>query len=165
MQSLDLEQMSGKAVPNATIESGKCDPLRTEPSTGKAYYPCGLVANSQFNDSIGNPLDLDARAYYSMTDKGIAWDSDKELIKNTEYQPWQVVPPPYWHNRYPNGYNATNMPKLHEDEHFMVWMRTAGLPTFSKLYKRNDVIAMPAAVYELDIVDSMFSDIKLLLCC
>jgi len=45
------------------------------------------------------------------------------------------------------------MPNLHEDEDFMVWMRTAGLPTFSKLSRRNDDTAMAKGMYQLDILD------------
>ena len=37
------------------------------------------------------------------------------------------------------------------DEHFLVWMRTAGLPTFRKLWARNDQEDFVAGVYEIDI--------------
>lgn len=46
----------------------------------------------------------------------------------------------------------------------MVWMRTAGLPTFRKLYKRNDNDVMRAGYYRIDITDnypvSMFKGTK-----
>ncbi|PYH41179.1 CDC50/LEM3 family protein [Aspergillus saccharolyticus JOP 1030-1] len=153
VKSLDIDQLKGKAVDNDTIKGGSCDPLELDPS-GKAYYPCGLIANSQFNDTISSPQLLngdDAQTYY-MTNKGIAWDSDKQLIKKTQYDKWQVVPPPNWHDRYPNGY-VDGIPNLHEDEEFMVWMRTAALPAFSKLSRRNDTSAMAAGSYQLDIED------------
>jgi hypothetical protein len=89
-----------------------------------------------------------------MTKKGIAWESDKELIKRTQYKPWEVVPPPNW-SSYGLNYTYENMPDLHEDEDFMVWMRPAGLPSFSKLSRRNDHDAMPKGFYRLDIQDSM----------
>lgn len=153
VQSLDLEQLKGKPLDNGTISGSSCDPLRIDPVTGKAYYPCGLIANSLFNDSIHSP-DLVNNGTYFMTNKGIAWDSDKELIKTTQYKPWEVVPPPNWQKRYPNGYTEDNpIPDLHEDEEFMVWMRTAGLPTFSKLSKRNDTTPMAAGTYRLEIDD------------
>lgn len=156
VQSLDLDQLNGKAVDNATIASSTCDPLRIDPETGKAYYPCGLIANSKFNDTINSPLFLNDNSTYDMTNKGIAWDSDKELIQTTKYEPWQVVPPPNWHDRYPNGYTHEHpIPDLHDDEEFMVWMRTAGLPDFSKLSRRNDTTAMVAGTYRLDIIDCM----------
>ncbi|GFF43668.1 LEM3/CDC50 family protein [Aspergillus lentulus] len=153
VKSLDIDQLKGKAVDNKTIDGGSCDPLKLDP-TGKAYYPCGLIANSQFNDTIHSPellSDLNPTVY-SMTNKGIAWDSDKELIKTTQYKPWEVVPPPNWHDRYPNGY-IDGIPDLHEDEDFMVWMRTAALPAFSKLSRRNDNVSMKAGSYRLDIED------------
>lgn len=151
VQSLDLDQLKGEAVPSATIKGSPCDPLTTDPS-GKPYYPCGLIANSMFNDTIHSPVQVNHEVYY-MTNKGIAWGSDKELIKNTKYKPSEVVPPPNWHSRYPNGYTEQNMPKLNDNEEFMVWMRTAGLPAFSKLSRRNDTTYMPAGSYQLDIED------------
>ncbi|KAJ5584100.1 uncharacterized protein N7459_003900 [Penicillium hispanicum] len=153
VQSLDLDQLKGTAVPNGTISKSVCDPLTTDSVTKKAYYPCGLIANSRFNDTIDSPMLLgDQPTYYNMTKKGIAWESDKALIQKTKYQPWQVVPPPNW--GYYNGtYTSQNMPNLNEDEDFMVWMRTAGLPSFSKLSRRNDNQAMPKGSYQLNITD------------
>lgn len=149
VQSLHLPQLQGEAVPNKTISGSPCDPLTLDPS-GKAYYPCGLIANSLFNDTIHSPKWVN-HGIYHMTNKGIAWESDKQRIKNTKYKPWQVVPPPNWQKRYPNNYTEENMPQLHDDEEFMVWMRTAGLPAFSKLSRRNDTAHMPAGTYILDI--------------
>ncbi|KAI9368643.1 ligand-effect modulator 3 family [Aspergillus egyptiacus] len=153
VKSLDIDQLKGKAVDNGTIKGGSCDPLRLDPN-GKAYYPCGLIANSMFNDTINSPVLINDRGgeaeTYNMTKKGIAWDSDKELIRKTSYQPGQVVPPPNWQERF--SYD-TEIPNLHEDEDFMVWMRTAALPTFSKLSRRNDDKAMSAGRYQLDIRD------------
>ncbi|OKL57172.1 hypothetical protein UA08_07704 [Talaromyces atroroseus] len=147
--SLDTDQLAGKVVSNATISGSTCDPLTTDAATGKAYYPCGLIANSIFNDTISSPV-LVNEGVYNMTDKGIAWPSDKQIIKDTQYEYWQVVPPPNWRVKYPE-YTAENFPKLGDDEAFMVWMRTAGLPTFSKLARRNDTTAMAAGQYRLDI--------------
>lgn len=152
VKSLDVDQLKGKAVDNKTLDGGSCDPLKLDPS-GKAYYPCGLIANSQFNDTINSPQLLSAGVdpeTYVMTNKGIAWDSDKELIKKTQYKPGQVVPPPNWRDRYPNNYED-GIPDLHENEEFMVWMRTAALPTFSKLARRNDSTSMAKGTYQLDI--------------
>lgn len=159
VQSMDLDQLMGKPLSNSTISSSNCDPLRTDPDTGKAYYPCGLIANSLFNDTIYSPalLGVDAgNITYEMTNKGIAWDSDKQIYKKTQYQNSQVMPPPNWRERYPDGYTDDNpIPNINEDEELMVWMRTAGLPAFSKLSRRNDTTAMTAGVYRLDIDDCM----------
>ncbi|GMF84651.1 unnamed protein product [Aspergillus oryzae] len=156
VKSLDIDQLKGKPVDNKTIDGGSCDPLKLDDS-GKAYYPCGLIANSMFNDTIKSPELLndgndDDPVVYVMTNKGIAWDSDKQLIKTTQYKPGQVVPPPNWQARYPHNY-TTEIPDLHDNEEFMVWMRTAALPNFSKLSRRNDTTAMSPGTYQLDIAD------------
>ena len=155
VKSLDIEQLKGKAVDSKTIDSGSCDPLKLDPS-GKPYYPCGLIANSQFNDTISSPVWLGSLIpeTYHMTNKGIAWDSDKELIKKTQYKPGEVVPPPNWEKRFPNKY-VDGIPDLHDDEEFMVWMRTAALPDFSKLSRKNDNTPMRSGTYQLNITHSM----------
>ncbi|KAJ5792195.1 Meiotically protein [Penicillium pulvis] len=153
VQSLELDQLKGEALSNKTISGSVCDPLTTDPVTKKAYYPCGLIANSRFNDSIDSPVYLgDDSVTYNMTKNGIAWESDKALYQKTKYQHWEVVPPPNW-TKYNGSYTNESMPNLHEDEDFMVWMRTAGLPAFSKLSRRNDDTAMAAGDYRLDILD------------
>ncbi|OQE76649.1 hypothetical protein PENNAL_c0065G05082 [Penicillium nalgiovense] len=158
VQSLDLNQLKGDAVSYNTIKGGACDPLAVNETAKKVYYPCGLIANSFFNDTIGMPRILDPNAsenekqYYEMTTKGIAWDSDKELIKETKYKMDEVLPPPNWVWASQDGAYKED-PNLHENEAFMVWMRTAGLPSFSKLSRRNDTHAMPAAKYSIEIVD------------
>ncbi|KAI1962363.1 hypothetical protein LOZ58_002702 [Ophidiomyces ophidiicola] len=155
VKSLDLDQLKGKALPNNTIKGGSCDPLKLN-SDGKAYYPCGLIANSLFNDSFSSPLKIGSGRdeTFQMTNQGISWASDRELYRPTEYKPDQVAPPPNWKEMYPNGYTAENPPpNLQNWEEFQVWMRTAGLPTFSKLAKRVDNRTMTAGVYRIDIMD------------
>lgn len=167
VKSLDLDQLKGKAVSNATIAGSTCDPLRLDPN-GKAYYPCGLIANSLFNDTFVPPVRVGGseEEVYEMTNKGISWSSDRELYKPTAYSPYDVSPPPNWAKRYPTGYNSTNPPpNLQEDEELQVWMRTAGLPTFSKLALRNDDVPMPAGSYRLDIEYSMLQPGRLLFTC
>jgi LEM3 (ligand-effect modulator 3) family / CDC50 family len=124
---------------------------------GKAYYPCGLIANSIFNDTIFSPVarntaGSDEPQQFTMTNRSIAWDSDALLYKKTDYQPWQVMPPPNWRDRYPDGY-TDGIPNLSEYQEFHVWMRTAGLPKFSKLALRNDDDVMSAGTYTIDIYD------------
>ncbi len=161
VKSLDQNQLEGKFISNGTISSGACNPLRLN-GTGYAYYPCGLIANSQFNDTFTSPMlenvggGEQGNETYQMTDKGIAWDSDRSLYGPTAYKWYEVAPPPNWQERYPDGYTPENPPpNLQEDEAFQVWMRTAGLPTFSKLALRNDIKAMEVGWYRIDIHDSM----------
>lgn len=159
VQSLEAEQLKGSALPSKTIAAGTCDPLTTDDATGKPYYPCGLIANSIFNDTIDSPLLVSTNGpptYYNMTKKGIAWESDKELFQPSKYSVSDVVPPRNWVKRY--GTQYTKLPNLHEDEDFMVWMRTAGLPAFSKLSRRNDDSAMASGTYRLNITDRSFNE-------
>lgn len=157
VKSLDTNQLSGAAVPASTIKKGSCDPLRLGPN-GKPYYPCGLIANSFFNDTFFNPILTNVRdspagnMTYNMTNKGIAWNSDKSLYGETKYSFDDIEVPPNWKERWPDGYTQENPPPdLSNYEEFQVWMRTAGLPAFSKLALRNDKETMPCGTYQADI--------------
>lgn len=140
---------------NSSIDGSSCDPLKVR--DGKAIYPCGLIANSIFNDTINSPVFTSEAggedpSVYSMTNRSIAWGSDAQLYKKTDYEPDQVSPPPNWQRRYPEGY-TDGIPDLSEYEEFQVWMRTAGLPTFSKLALRNDDDVLRAGTYQIQIYD------------
>lgn len=151
------QQLAGKHVTTGQVSGSTCEPLKTEEGTGKPFYPCGLIANSIFNDTFYSPylVGEDDNTPYNMSESGIAWDSDKDLFKNisSETALDSVAVPLNWRMRYPNGYTESNPPpNLGTDEHFMVWMRTAGLPTFSKLYMRNDTQEMAKGMYQVDIL-------------
>ncbi|KAK7203588.1 ligand-effect modulator 3 family [Myxozyma melibiosi] len=161
VQSIDEDQINGKAKSASDLKSDDlCKPLTLD-SDGKAYYPCGLIANSLFNDTFSSPRYLgdlstvSAKATenttYSMTSNGIAWSNDRKRFKKTAYKASEVVPPPNWKLSYPDGYTDDNLPDISEMENLQNWMRTAGLPTFSKLALRNDDDNMEIGVYEIDI--------------
>ena len=158
VKSLDTDQLEGHFVSNSTISNSACNPIKLDPN-GKAYYPCGLIANSLFNDTINSPVEHNTAGEqssetYRMSNNGISWGSDAALYTKTKYNNSQVSPPPNWALRYPDGYTAQNpIPDLSEYEEFQVWMRTAGLPTFSKLALRNDKDVMPRGTYEIRIFD------------
>ncbi|GAA6020294.1 hypothetical protein JCM8202_002612 [Rhodotorula sphaerocarpa] len=154
VKSISSSQMLGHTVSYSTINGGDCKPADVR--DGKIIYPCGLIANSIFNDTFQQPLLLNPsgsenQVTYNMTDKGIAWPGESEKYKPTAYSPDQIVPPPYWVARYPNGYTADNIPNFQDDEHFQVWMRIAGMPTFRKLYYRNDNEDMVPGTYQVEI--------------
>ncbi|KAF2223198.1 ligand-effect modulator 3 family [Elsinoe ampelina] len=160
VKSFDRDQLSGQARSNDSISGSDCDPLRVDPETNKTYYPCGLIANSLFNDTFSSPVQLNVagdnanNVTYDMTNRGIAWGSDKDIYGKTAYTPDQVVPPVNWRYRYPRYDNDQfPIPNLSEWEEFQVWMRTAGLPTFSKLARRNDTTPMSVGRYEVRIDD------------
>jgi len=158
VKSLDLNQLKGRALAGNDMGNSACSPLATA-ENGKPYYPCGLIANSIFNDTINSPTLVSSSGgqtsqNYSMTKEGIAWASDMQLYGETAYSNDDVVPPPNWQKRFPNGYTTENpIPNLSEYEEFAVWMRTAGLPTFSKLALRNDDDVMVAGTYQIEIYD------------
>ena len=159
VKSLDTNQLQGAAVAPDTIGKGSCDPLRLDPQ-GRPYYPCGLIANSVFNDTFTSPVKILSSSNnetYPMTDKGISWASDKALYGPTKYSYSDIAVPPNWVERWPSGkYTDSNPPpQLQDDEHFQVWMRTAGLPAFSKLALRNDNQTMSYGMYQVDIQMSM----------
>ncbi|KAK5558041.1 alkylphosphocholine resistance protein lem3 [Exophiala xenobiotica] len=158
VKSLDTDQLKGTAISNDTIGGSSCNPLQLD-HNGKAYYPCGLIANSIFNDTLNSPVAVSTSGgqesqQYRMTNEGIAWSTDASQYGKTKYRNSEVSPPPNWHRRYPNGYTDENpIPDLSQYEEFQVWMRTAGLPTFSKLALRNDNETMTAGTYQMDIYD------------
>ncbi|KAI8459895.1 endosomal protein [Phakopsora pachyrhizi] len=160
VKSLSTDQLKGEAVPVADLDrDDRCKPAARSPSnSNQAIYPCGLIANSLFNDTYLSPVLLNPansnmnNLTYRMSERGIAWSGEASKYRQTKYQNEQVAPPPFWAGRYPNGYNAQNpIPDLSQDEHFQVWMRTAGLPTFRKLYFRQDTDVMSVGTYVIDI--------------
>ncbi|KAG8810417.1 hypothetical protein FRC18_004070 [Serendipita sp. 400] len=155
VQNLDKDQLKGKAIDAGTLQKGNCRPLgHDDRDTSKAIYPCGLIANSMFNDTLNNPVLVSGstNTTYEFSHTGIAWPGEKrKYAAKTDYKIQDIVPPPNWRDRFPNGYTAENLPNLNADEHFQNWMRTAGLPTFSKLYGRNDGQGMQKGTYELDV--------------
>ena len=162
VKSFDQDQLKGNFRSNKSIGGSDCDPLQLDPETGKAYYPCGLIANSLFNDTFHSPVLLNtqgsnsAQKPYTMSNKDIAWSSDKDLYGTTKYTMDQVVPPPNWRERMPEYNDNFPFPDLHDDEAFQVWMRTAGLPTFSKLALRNDDDVMESGRYVIEIYDCKY---------
>lgn len=155
VSSFDANQLVAKS--GYTAVSSDCDPL-TSDGNGKNYYPCGLIANSVFNDTFSNLTSVGTSGgNYNMSEKGIAWDSDKSLYKKTTLDPSTIAVPPNWVVKYPEGYSTDNPPPdISQDEHLMVWMRTAALPSFSKLYMRNDANTLAAGTYQLNITNCRF---------
>ncbi|TMW62526.1 hypothetical protein Poli38472_005144 [Pythium oligandrum] len=139
-------------------------------STEKVYQlnPCGLIANSLFNDIFWvNSIQVDGKKYYQddkyndkkvvnlLDQSGIAWKSDidtkfkniaADQRKDTDLYLWQnekyryVIPMYEGQEPVANKTSWTTPATSYgvQDEHFIVWMRTAGLPSFRKLYGRID---------------------------
>jgi hypothetical protein len=123
-----------------------------------------------FTDTFSTPILLnpsgssDSSQPYVFSSTGIAWPG--EAKKYTASPIGQggypnlssIVPPPNWQLRFPDNYTEQNPPPdLSTDERFQNWMRTAGLPTFTKLYGRNDNDTMHQGTYRVIIGLSQFS--------
>lgn len=135
VKSRDDNQLLGKKDRVAS----ECQPFQKATNGSDIdITPCGAIANSKFNDTLtlknSNGDDV------PMNKLGIAWSTDKAVkFKNPEgaeeyfrsnFRPpnWQMTA---WDfdpsNPSNNGY---------ENEDFIVWMRTAAMPTFRKLYRK-----------------------------
>lgn len=130
VKSKSNNQLSGKDLKVDEIKSD-CDPVFlnehiyktkaidnvSELNPKDPANPCGLIAKSLFNDtytisSISKPDGI------FINDTGIAWQSDIDM----KYKMPKEMEKKMWLNT--------------TDEHFMVWMRPAGLPNFRKLWGR-----------------------------
>jgi len=151
IESYDLDQLKGSAVNLSTLDKN-CKPLNKDNTTGKIIYPCGLVANSLFNDTFESRLrGTSGTEDFILTNNNTAGSTDKRRYKMTEYSASDIVPPPNWAKRFPDGYNETNIPNLHTWQEFQVWMRNAALPTFYKKILQNESSALPNGDYSIDI--------------
>lgn len=162
VNSFNAKQLLGDPVDGKTINDSTCDPIAHDlQGSGKIVYPCGLVANSLFNDTFSNPVLLsvqnssDFNETYVMSTQGIAWSGMKDLYGKTKYTNDQIVPPPNWWRRYQKGYTDKNPPPdLKLDEAFQNWMMLAAAPNFYKLYQKNEGDNMKVGQYSIDIEDN-----------
>ncbi|CUM62675.1 uncharacterized protein PRCAT00000229001 [Priceomyces carsonii] len=155
VKSFSEEQIIGNAASENTIKNTpgqNCEPLSVN-SEGKKYYPCGLIANSLFNDTFTTTLQgVNGTSHdYKLTENGIAWKADKNRFKKTKYHYSDITPPPNWYKRFPDGYNESNVPDISTWYQFQNWMHPSGLPRFNKLALRNDHDDLEEGVYEITI--------------
>ncbi|KAG5221519.1 Lem3/Cdc [Salix suchowensis] len=125
VKSFDSDQLKGKAVSIKDLRT-----VIANHSTSTATGKLSILAGSSLTRC-------------SMLRKHCLAREHKKYTNKPDYDPSAIVPPPNWHERFPGGYNETNIPRLADDQHFQNWMRTAGLPTFTKLYGRNDNDNLP----------------------
>ncbi|KAI7739596.1 hypothetical protein M8C21_022621, partial [Ambrosia artemisiifolia] len=113
--------------PDEADETDDCKPINNLNGNEDApIVPCGLVAWSLFNDTYkffkGNKaIDIDK--------KGIAWKSDKNYKFGSN-----VYPKNFQKGELIGGGALDESKPLSEQEGLIVWMKTAALPTFRKLY-------------------------------
>ena len=133
VKSKSDDQLNGKDLSYEEIkDSQDCDPVITNKEMGKnksitgadlaendVAIPCGLIAKSFFDDKFSDWKIIDKfgeSTPLNVNEKDIAWKADKEL-------------------KYKNVDKARQWIDM-TDEHFIVWMRPAGLPNFRKLWGR-----------------------------
>ncbi|KAI8068447.1 ligand-effect modulator 3 family [Gongronella butleri] len=154
IKNFDASQLAGDPV-DAGSAGYFCDPLASE--GGKVIYPCGLVANSMFNDTVSNLTSIEgtsAGSTYAWQKDGLAWPHDERKYGTTRYSIDQIVPPPNWQPRYPNGAYSAQYPPPDLGttmDRLKVWMTLAALPDFMKLMGKNDQQDLVAGRYRLKV--------------
>ena len=125
-KSRDIFQLLGEEMTKDEIETS-CTPIVTMEDLG--FYteldlsqdspanPCGLVPKSYFNDTY-SLLKSESNEEIKILQDDIAWaiDIDEKFERNENWEELQWIDV--------------------ENEHFIVWMSTAGTPNFRKLWGR-----------------------------
>ncbi|XP_058727500.1 ALA-interacting subunit 3-like [Vicia villosa] len=107
-----------------------CKP-EDELNSTAAIVPCGLVAWSLFNDTYRFSIN---GKNLMVNKSGISWKSDREHKFGKD-----VFPKNFQNSSIIGGAHLDTSIPLSGQEDLMVWMRTAVLPTFRKLYGRIEV--------------------------
>lgn len=100
-------------------------------SNGLRIVPCGLIAWSLFNDTYQFFFES---VELNVNKKGISWKSDREHKFGKDIYPYN-----FQNGTLIGGARLDPLIPLSEQEDLIVWMRTAALPTFRKLYGRIEV--------------------------
>ncbi|XWS10540.1 hypothetical protein CRYUN_Cryun38cG0004300 [Craigia yunnanensis] len=121
---------------NSEDDVSACKPEDT--FDGRPIVPCGLIAWSLFNDTYNFSLNNQQLA---VNKKGISWKSDRDskFGKN-------VFPKNFQNGTLIGGGHLDQSVPLSEQEDLIVWMRTAALPTFRKLYGKIEQDLQPNEV-------------------
>ncbi|KAM7532412.1 hypothetical protein LguiB_035822 [Lonicera macranthoides] len=126
VKSRSEEQLKSVSSEN---ETSACKPENI--ADGMPIVPCGLIAWSMFNDTYAFSR---INQQLPVNKKGISWKSDRDhkFGKN-------VFPKNFQNGTLIGGARLNPSIPLSEQEDLIVWMRTAALPTFRKLYGKIEV--------------------------
>lgn len=120
IQSKDTEQLSGEAIAAPeTCEGADKD------ASGNVYYPCGLIANSKFNDTFALTVDGTLMTGTNWDSSSIAWQTDKDVHKARDLETYETSAGAF-------GYQVGSV----TDPDFIVWMRPAATKNLRKLYRK-----------------------------
>ncbi|CAL5341431.1 unnamed protein product [Camellia sinensis] len=126
-----VKSRSDQQLKYATSETdtSTCKPEDT--ANGASIVPCGLIAWSLFNDTYSFSHNNQQLA---VKKKGISWKSDREHKFGKD-----VYPKNFQNGTLKGGGYLDSTIPLSDQEDLIVWMRTAALPTFRKLYGKIEV--------------------------
>ncbi|KAF8389630.1 hypothetical protein HHK36_024149 [Tetracentron sinense] len=127
VKSRSDKQLRSKA---SEKDTSSCSPEGTI-SNGSAIVPCGLIAWSLFNDTYGFSV---KNKVLDVSKKNIAWKSDQDHKFGSD-----VYPKNFQSGSLIGGAKLNASIPLSEQVDLIVWMRTAALPTFRKLYGKIEV--------------------------
>ncbi|ORX54140.1 CDC50 family protein [Hesseltinella vesiculosa] len=155
IKSYDADQLTGAPL-GADSLAYYCDPITT--SNGKPVYPCGLVANSMFNETVSDLVLVDDAlttiSNYTWIKTGLIWPHDQRRYGTSRYNVNDIVPPPNWQSRFPNGSYSEQYPPpdlATTMDRLKVWMTLAAMPDFMKLWGKNDVQDLPMGRYRVHV--------------
>ncbi|KAI3466296.1 hypothetical protein Pfo_022959 [Paulownia fortunei] len=116
--------------PGSEGETDACEP-EDNTKDRVPIVPCGLIAWSLFNDTYSFSR---KNQQLTINKRGISWksDRDRKFGKN-------VYPKNFQNGTLKGGAGLDTSKPLSEQEDLIVWMRTAALPTFRKLYGKIEV--------------------------
>lgn len=159
VDSRDDNQLIGKL--NGVSDNTK--PFRNPPNqTGIFYAPAGAIANSMFNDKFVLTR-LDGNIVVPWFNTGIAWETDIAYKFNNPPTFNNTAKPPNWPVPVDQLDPTRPSNNGYQNEDLIVWMRTAALPHFKKLYRildrsgtgdrRNGIFtnSLPAGQYNLTV--------------
>jgi len=161
VKSRDDFQLLGQL---SSSPSTDCEPFRFGPS-GKPIAPCGAIANSLFSDVLTLTSKEQSKAV-PLLRTDIAWPSDKQVkFRNPPIPAGQTLKDVFKNFDKPKMWKKniweldTENPDNNgfQNEDLIVWMRTAALPNFRKLYRRIDhsvqgfTTGLPKGNYTLNI--------------
>ncbi|KAL4711901.1 hypothetical protein ACJJTC_006070 [Scirpophaga incertulas] len=135
VKSRDDNQLLGRL---SMTPSTDCQPFAF--NDGKPVAPCGAIANSLFNDTL-TLYSVELKVDVPVIRTGIAWSSDKQIkFRNPEGDLQAALTnftkPVNWRKNLWELDTEDPDNNGFQNEDLIVWMRTAALPSFRKLYRR-----------------------------